>query len=209
MTSCDVLSRGRAGESWDGFRARVAHPLKPRRSPLNTYLLPQHPPLPMCHNSVLCYLHVTDWGDGSTLCPPLEDQHQQSLVAPYSPYDDCLGHYEHHARPPALPFVPYSSSSELSHALMETPPPESQPINHGSITLQHESSGTLAELNTVKTGYESAVNGFSLLTSPGYPQPLAKVCTPPASLPLSLVLTSWVTAAPSIPCYTKLACLFS
>ena len=163
----------------------------------------------MFHNSVLCYLHVTDWGDGSTLCPPLEDQHQHSLVAPYSPYDGCLGHYEHYAQPEALPFVPYSSSSELSHALMETPPPESQPINHGSITLQHELSGTLAELNTVKTGYESAVNDFSLFTSPRYPRPLAKVCTPPAALPLSLVLTSRGTAVASIPRYTKLACLFS
>ena len=210
------------------------------------------------------------------LCSPLEDQHQHSLVANYSPYDDCLGHYEHYAQPPAPPILPSSSSSELGHALVETPPPESQPINHGSITLpslsmpsssvpKHELSETLAGLNAVKTEYESAVNGFSpitslsnlstelaphpkeedqdqvhgfpsagvphgtrlhprqhththdsfrLVTDPaayrGYPSPPpAKVCTPPASLPLSLMLTSRGTVAASVPRYTRLACLFS
>ena len=87
----------------------------------------------MFHNSVFYYFDVTDCRDGN-LCPPLGDQHQHSLVAHYSPYDDCLSHYEHCAQLSALPFFPSSSSSELNHVLMETPSLESQPINqHVSI----------------------------------------------------------------------------
>ncbi|KAH8978271.1 hypothetical protein EDB92DRAFT_2119373 [Lactarius akahatsu] len=51
-------------------------------------------------------------------------------------------------------FPPSSSSSELGHTLVETPPPESRPINHGSIALpslpmppssaKHEQFETLA-----------------------------------------------------------------
>jgi hypothetical protein len=115
------------------------------------------------------------------LCSPLEGPHQHSLLpvsSSYPAYDDCLGHYEHYAQPPAPPALPSSSSSELGHALVETPPPESQSINHGSITLpslsmpspsvpKHEISDTLAGLNAVKTEYASPVNGqpFSPITS--------------------------------------------
>lgn len=122
------------------------------------------------------------------LCSPLEGQHQHSLVpvpSSYSPYDDCLGHYEHYAQLPAPPILPSSSSSELGHALVETPPPESQPINHGSIALpslsmpspsvKHELSETLGGLNAVKTEYDSAVNG----------QPFSSITSSLSSLPLS------------------------
>jgi hypothetical protein len=112
------------------------------------------------------------------LCSPLEGQHQHSLVpvsSSYSTYDDCLGHYEHYAQPPAPPILPSSNSSELGHALVETPPPESQSINHGSITLpslsmpspsvpKHEISDSLAGLNAVKTEYADG-QPFSPITS--------------------------------------------
>ena len=190
----------------------------------------------------------------------LEGQHRHSLVSvpsSYSPYDDCFGHYEHYVQPPAPPILPSSSTSELGYTLVETPPPGSQPINHGSITFPslsmpfpsvctHEISETLAGLNAVKTEYASAVNGqpFSLITllsslsfkpaphlkeegqdqvhgfpSAGVPHsgrlhrrqhthdsfrlvpdpaayrgytspPPSKVCSPSASLPSSLMLTS-------------------
>ena len=126
-----------------------------------------------------CQVYAGYFADG--LLSPLKDQHQHSLVsfpADYSPYDDCLGHYEHYYQPSAPPVLPSSSSSELGHALVETPPPESQPINHGSITLpsismpsssvpKHELSETLAGLNAIKTEYESAAtsDGFSPITS--------------------------------------------
>ncbi|KAH9020157.1 hypothetical protein EDB84DRAFT_1441900 [Lactarius hengduanensis] len=70
---------------------------------------------------------------------PLQGQHQHSLIpvpSGYSHYDDyCLGYYEHYVQPPIPPILPSSSSSELGHALVETPPPESRPINYGSIAL--------------------------------------------------------------------------
>jgi hypothetical protein len=103
------------------------------------------------------------------LCSPLEGQHQHSLVSvpsSYSQYEDCLAHYEHYAQPPIPPVLPSSSSSELGHALVETPPPESQHINLGSIALpslampspsapKHDPSETLVGLNLVKTEYAS------------------------------------------------------
>ncbi|KAH9024531.1 hypothetical protein EDB84DRAFT_1506581 [Lactarius hengduanensis] len=114
---------------------------------------------------------------------PLQGQHQHSLVpvpSGYSHYDDYISHYEHYAQPPILPILPSSSYSELGHALVETPPPESQPIrvNHGSIALpslpmssssspKDGQSETLVGLNTVETEYASGVNGqpFSPMTS--------------------------------------------
>ncbi|KAH9023339.1 hypothetical protein EDB85DRAFT_327538 [Lactarius pseudohatsudake] len=115
------------------------------------------------------------------LCSPLESQHQHSLVpvpSGYSHYDDCLGHYEHYAQPSIPSILPSSSSSELGHALVETPPPESRHISHGSIalpnlpmpsssTIKLEQSETLVGLNPVKTEYASGVNGqpFSSMTS--------------------------------------------
>ena len=128
------------------------------------------------------------------LCSPLEgQQHQHSLVpvpTTYSQYDVCLAHYEHYAQPPVPPVLPSSSSSELGHALVETPPPESQHINHGSIALpslampspsapKHNPSETLVGLNPVKTEYASGVNGqpfspmasLSTLTSEFSPHP--------------------------------------
>ncbi|KAF8263099.1 hypothetical protein EI94DRAFT_1741860 [Lactarius quietus] len=130
----------------------------------------------------------------ASLCSPLEGQHQHSLVpvpSSYSPYDDCLGHYENYAQPPVPPTLPSSSSSELGHALVETPPPESQPINHGSITLpslsmpspsvpKRELSETLVGLNAVKTEYASAVNGppFSPITSLSSSLPLSNELAP-------------------------------
>jgi hypothetical protein len=125
------------------------------------------------------------------LCSPLEGQHQHSLVpvpSSYSHYDVCLAHYEHYAQLPMPPILPSSSSSELGHALVETPPPESQHINHGSIALpslampsasKHNPSETLIGLNPVKTEYASGVNGqpfspmasLSTLTSELAPHP--------------------------------------
>ena len=104
------------------------------------------------------------------LCSPLEDQHQHSLVpvpSSYLHYDDCLPHYEHYAQPPIPPVHPSSSSSELGHALVETPPPESRPIGLGAIALpslampspKHDPSDTLVGLNPIKTEYASGVNG--------------------------------------------------
>ncbi|KAH9036355.1 hypothetical protein EDB85DRAFT_2143188 [Lactarius pseudohatsudake] len=113
---------------------------------------------------------------------PLQGQHQHSLVpvpSGYSHYDDYISRYEHYAQPPILPILPSSSFSELGHALVETPPPESQPIrvNHGSIALpslpmsspsspKHGQSDTLVGLNPVETEYASGVNGqpFSPMT---------------------------------------------
>ncbi|KAH9019471.1 hypothetical protein EDB84DRAFT_1679105 [Lactarius hengduanensis] len=108
---------------------------------------------------------------------PLQGQHQHGLdPVPsgyyYSHYDDCLGHYEHHAQPPIPPILPSSSSSELGYALVETPPPKSRPINHGSIALpsppmpsssapKHGQSKTLVGSNPVKTEY-AGVNGQPL-----------------------------------------------
>ena len=122
-------------------------------------------------------------------CSPLEGQHQHNLVpvhSSYSTYDDGFGHYENYAQLPAPPILPSSSSSELGHALVETPPPESQPINHGSIALpslampspsvpKHELSETLVGLNAVKTEYASAVNG----------QPFSPITSSLSTLPLS------------------------
>ncbi|KAH9041866.1 hypothetical protein EDB83DRAFT_2318158 [Lactarius deliciosus] len=122
---------------------------------------------------------------------PLQYQHQHSLdPVPsgynYSHYDDCLGgHYEHYAQPPIPLILPSSSSSELSHALVETPPPESRPINHGSIALpyppmlssstpKHEQSETLVGSNPIKTEYAS-INGQPL-------SPMALLSTLPLSI---------------------------
>ncbi|KAH8984079.1 hypothetical protein EDB86DRAFT_2833644 [Lactarius hatsudake] len=104
---------------------------------------------------------------------PLQGQHQHSLVpvpSGYSHYDDYISHwhYEDYAQPPILPILPSSSYSELSHALVETPPPESQPIrvNHGFIALpslpmpsssspKDGQSKTLVGLNSVEAEYAS------------------------------------------------------
>ena len=150
------------------------------------------------------------------LCSPLEEQHQHSLVAHYSPYDDCLGHYEHYAHPPA---PPSSSSSELSQALVETPPPESQPIDQvhccPSTGVPHG-----GRLHYRQHTHDS----FRPVTDPAAYRirPLAKVCTLPASLPLSFVLTSQVLQrppslaipgslaySPSAPMHTLLSSSFS
>ncbi|KAH8990847.1 hypothetical protein EDB92DRAFT_729603 [Lactarius akahatsu] len=143
------------------------------------YQYPPSDPAISFHSSA--YDSVGYFPSDGPLCSPLEGQHQHGLVpvpSGYSHYDDCLGHYEHYAQPPIPPILSSSSSSELGHALVETPPPESQPINHGSIVLPSlpmpsssainlEQSETLVGLNPVKTEYASGVNGqpFSPMTS--------------------------------------------
>ncbi|KAH9019465.1 hypothetical protein EDB84DRAFT_1511352, partial [Lactarius hengduanensis] len=100
---------------------------------------------------------------------PLQGQHQHSLVPVPS---GC-----YYAQPPIPLILPSSSSSELSHALMETPSLVSRPINHGSIALpslpmsstsapKHEQSETLVGLNLVETEYASGVNGQPFLPMP-------------------------------------------
>ena len=68
----------------------------------------------------------------------LERQHQHSPVlipSGYLPYNYCCGNYENCAQLPAPLILLSSSSSKLSHALVETPLPESQPIDHVAIAL--------------------------------------------------------------------------
>ncbi|KAH9167242.1 hypothetical protein EDB89DRAFT_2075055 [Lactarius sanguifluus] len=87
-----------------------------------------------------------------------------------SPHAPAAAHYQYPpsvSTPPRVPSVgKYPiDSSELSHSLVKTPPPESQPINHGSIaplslpmpfsSAKHEQSETLVGSNTVKTEYVS------------------------------------------------------
>ena len=112
------------------------------------------------------------------------------MVAHYSPYDDCLGHYELYAHPPA---PPSSSSSELSQALVETPPPESQPIDQG-----HHCPSTGVPHGGRLHYRQHTHNSFRPVTDPAAYRirPLAKVCTPLASLLLSLVLTTRVLQRP-------------
>ncbi|KAH9162655.1 hypothetical protein EDB89DRAFT_2152141 [Lactarius sanguifluus] len=95
--------------------------------------------------------------------PRMTGQHQHSLV----PVPSGNSHY---AQSPIPPILPSSSSSELSYALVETPPPESRPINHSSIALPNlpmPSSPalfeTLVELTPVKTEYASDIDGQPLL----------------------------------------------
>ncbi|KAH9063644.1 hypothetical protein EDB87DRAFT_1602891 [Lactarius vividus] len=112
---------------------------------------------------------------------PLQGQHQHSLVpvpSGYSHYNDGLDHYEHYAQPPIPPILPFpfSSYSEIGRALVETPPPESRPINCGPTALpslpipsssaaEHEQSESLVGLNPGKTEteYASGVNGQPFL----------------------------------------------
>jgi len=144
------------------------------------------PPDPMSFHSPE---YVGYFPTDGPFCSPHEGQHQHNLVpvpSSYSPYDDGFGHYDNYAQLPAPPILPSSSSSELGHALVETPPPESQPINHGSIALpslsmpspsvpKRELSETLVGLNAVKTEYASAVNG----------QPFSPITSSLSTLPLS------------------------
>ncbi|KAH9008926.1 hypothetical protein EDB83DRAFT_2531427 [Lactarius deliciosus] len=107
----------------------------------------------------------------------VQGQHQHSLVpvpSGYSHYNDGLDHHGHYAQPPIPPILPFSSYSELGHALVESPPPESRPINHGSTALpslpmssssaaKYEQFENLVGLNPVKTEYASGVKGQPFL----------------------------------------------
>ncbi|KAI9450536.1 hypothetical protein BJY52DRAFT_1191761 [Lactarius psammicola] len=109
------------------------------------------------------------------LCSPLVGQHQHSLVpvpSSYSRYDDYVEHYEHYTQCQIPSTLPSSSSSELSHALVETPPPESQSISHGSIALpmlspsapKRNPSETLVSIKTECVSGDSG-QPLSLMTS--------------------------------------------
>ncbi|KAN0141550.1 hypothetical protein V8E53_000012 [Lactarius tabidus] len=163
------------------FAEYLMHPVNAHHGGQYSFYVthPQYPPY-----DLIMSFHSPDYAGNFTdgpLCSALSGQHQHSLLpisSSYWPYDDCLGHYEHYAQPPAPPFLTSPSSSELGHALVETPLPESQPINRDSITLpsismsspsipKHELSEILAGLNAVKTEYDAPVNGqpFSPITS--------------------------------------------
>ena len=150
------------------------------------------PPDPMSFHSPKYFGYLPM--DGS-FYSPLEGQHQHNLVpvpssyspcySPYTTYDEGLGHYENFPQLLAPPILPSSSFSELGHALVETLPPDSQPINHSSIAIpslamppsfpKHELSETLVGLNAVKTEYASDVNG----------QPFSPITSSLSTLPLS------------------------
>jgi hypothetical protein len=146
----------------------------PHGSTATHYQYPPSDPVsfhPAAYDSAGCFSRV------GTLCSPLDGQ-QQHIHSSYSHYEACLVHYEHYAQPPIPPVLPSSSSSELGHALVETPLPESQHINHGSITLpslampsplapKYDISETLIGLIPVKTEYATGVSGrpFSPMAS--------------------------------------------
>ncbi|KAH8984087.1 hypothetical protein EDB86DRAFT_3084789 [Lactarius hatsudake] len=118
----------------------------------------------------------------SQMDAPLQGQHQHSLIPVPSGYS-------HYAQPPIPLILPSSSSSELSYALVETPPPESRPISHSSITLpnlpipsspalKHEQFETLVGLTPFKTEYASDIDGQPFL-------PMTSLSTFPLSCELA------------------------
>jgi len=107
-------------------------------------------------------------------CPPLDGQHQQSLVSDPSGYlrcDDSFDHYDAVTQHSVLSIPPSSSSSELGNALVEIRPPEPQQ-GRASIALptlplsshaapKHDSSETAVGLISVKAEYGAAAGGQS------------------------------------------------
>jgi hypothetical protein len=97
---------------------------------------PPTDPTPFLHTT---YDHRTGYltADGQ-YCMPLGSQHQQNLVSDHAGClrcDDPFDHYEPVTQHPILPIPPSSGSSELGNALVETSPPEPQPMSRASIAL--------------------------------------------------------------------------